>query len=160
MSAARRDVAPAALAAVARGQGSLARALGVPGEALAAARHLAWTALEAGRDDIARVLLEGCVALDEADRWSARALGELLLRTGQVQAALEVSHRAASAARAAGATDAGACLVAARALIASGRTSDAVGWLRAAHGDPTASRAVQRVAHAVADRIDGGNGPR
>lgn len=120
---------PRALAACVRGEMSLATACDVSAAALAAARSLAATCAEHGRDDLARAILEGCTALDEHDAWTWRSLARITLRLGDAAAAHGAAVRAAELARARGVVDADAILIVARASLCAGRREDARAWL-------------------------------
>src|SRR5258706_9164466 len=135
----------AAVAAVARGEASLASVSRAAPSALEGVERLASQLAHAGRDDLARTLLEGVVALDASRAGALRALAEASLRLSDPGAALD----AASRAHALSCGDAGAALVAARAALALGRRDDAKAWLRhAGAGDGT--RPVKRAARHLA----------
>ncbi len=123
---------PATLVACARGEQSLAAALAVPDEALAALRSMAARVAAAGRDDVATRLLEGCVALSPTDAWSWRALARCALRRGDVAAAHRAASQAVSLAQLRGRADAESCLLLSYALVAAGHTAEAGPWLDAA----------------------------
>jgi thioredoxin-like negative regulator of GroEL len=144
MSEPSQPPVPSMLAACARGEVSVAAAMGVSAEVLQGARSLAWLVAEAGRADLARTILEGCVALDEGDAWSYRTLSALALRMGDVDSAWRNASRAAALANARGDFDAEAALLVARSMIAAGRTEEARPWLSAAcqHAAPQKTRAT------------------
>jgi len=144
-----------ALGAAARGNMTLAAALAVPAEALAAARAMASLLAQHGREDAARVVLEGIVALDEHDAWSWRALATLALRRRDIGPAVEAATHAVQVARARGATDPEAALLLGRALLAAGRAPEAGTWLASAAADPHAPPAVRRTARAIGRRMRG-----
>ena len=73
MNATPQNATPQSLAACARGEITLAEACGVDRASLAAARTLAYLCSKQGRDDLARTILEGCVALDDRDPETFRA---------------------------------------------------------------------------------------
>ncbi|MCC7540528.1 MAG: tetratricopeptide repeat protein, partial [Deltaproteobacteria bacterium] len=67
---------------VARGSLPLRAFRGIPDEALAAVRVLGHQLAEAGRDDDARAVFAGLVALDPRDAYARTALATLCLRAG------------------------------------------------------------------------------
>lgn len=116
------------LLASARGEIALARVLGIPAEALQAARALAGALAAHGETDRARTILEGCLALDGGDFEAAVALAEMALERGDAAAAID----AAGQALAAGGGEARApraALLFARALLLAGERAHARAWL-------------------------------
>jgi len=100
------------------------RALGIPREALDAARTLARALAAHGETERARRMLEGCLALDPCDLESALALCDLALDRGDAGAALEAARAALSAGGGEGRAPA-AALRLARALLLAGRGDEA-----------------------------------
>ncbi len=102
-------------------------AFGVPDDALAAARQLAWRLMEAGRVDRARAILVGLAELSPSEPWAHEALAALALRRHDPEAALAHAAAALSESRAPSAVFAYA-----QALIASGHRVKARPFLREA----------------------------
>lgn len=148
-------LAPGVLEACARGEMSLSSAFGVPSDALAAARALAWRAARAGRPDLARTFARGCAALDPSDGWSRCLLASLALRAGD---AAEAQSAAAEAFRLAErgqrpAEAAAAALLLARALLARGERAQAAEWLRWLASAPGVPAGTGHAAAGVLGRI-------
>lgn len=135
---------PATLAACARGETTLAEAFAVSAEALGAARRLAHDVARGGREDLARVLLRGCVHLDPSDLWSLCALAELSLRAGDADTGRWAAARAAGLPGGDGRAE----LLAGRACLAQGQREEAARWLTVAAGSGTPR--VRRAASALA----------
>lgn len=104
----------------------LAEQLAVPKEALDAARHLAYSALRAGRRKDARFILEGCVGLDPHDTWSLSALAKLALYEGDFATAQQCAVTLNSMASA----DPSVGLLIAQILVAQHQNEEALGWLQ------------------------------
>ena len=131
------SVIPPALAACVRGEITLADACGVDRASLAAARTLAYLCSKQGREDLARTILEGCVALDDRDPETFRALAALSLRLGDAARARVAAERALGIER-----EPEAGLLFARSLVALGAWTDARAWLQyvVAEGKDTTAR--------------------
>jgi hypothetical protein len=137
----------------------LARALGIPTEALEAARALAVTLATHGERTRARRVLEGCLALDGGDFESAIALAELALSDGDAAGALDAAGRALAAGGGESrAPD--AALLFARALLLAGHRVEARAWLErlAASAGPERDQAallLERVSPSSSVQRDG-----
>ncbi len=114
------------LEACARGELGLREALGLAPEAVDAARALAARLSAARRPDLARVLLEGALALEPSS--GARLdLAELLIRQGEAE--LAFGHARAALESGPASTHSAAAFLAARACLSLGRGGDAGGYL-------------------------------
>jgi predicted Zn-dependent protease len=124
----------------------LARVLGIPGEAIDAARALARMLAAHGEVERAQRMLEGCLALDPGDLESALALADLALDRGDAAIALHAAERAVRTAGGESRSPA-AGLRFARALLLAGRGDEARACLArlAAAGETTAARILQRL---------------
>lgn len=107
---------------------ALARALGIPAEAISAARALARSLALHGEHERARRILEGCLALDAGDLESALELAELAIARADPSAALDAAGRALAAAGGE-LRSCEAALLFARALLLAGEIDEARGWL-------------------------------
>lgn len=114
--------------------------LGVPDDALEAARWLASQAASAGKLELAQRVLDGLVVLDPRNVPAAVLRAEVALRRGDAATAHEAAGRALQIAP----RDPAALLAYGRALLALGETADAQRWLgaAAAAGSPLARALV------------------
>jgi len=118
-----------ALESVARGELPLREALGLSSESVEAARALAAHVAAAGRPDLARVLLEGVVALEPTS--SARMdLARLMIRAGEAEQAWLHARRALESGPPS--ERSAAAFLAARACLSLGRLSEVGGYVRKA----------------------------
>lgn len=110
--------------------------LGVPDDALQAARWIAWQAAGAGRLELAQKVLDGLAVLDPRSAPTAVLRAEVALRRGDAPKAHEAAGRALQIAP----RDPAALLAYGRALLALGEVADARRWLgaAAAAGSPLA----------------------
>ena len=114
--------------------------LGVPDDALEAARWLAWQAAAAGKLALAARILEGLVVLEPRSLPAAVLRAEVALRRGDAPTAHEAAGRALQIEP----RDPAALLAYGRALLALGEAGDARRWLEAAAaaGAPLAARLI------------------
>lgn len=110
--------------------------LGVPDDALEAARWIAWQAASAGRLELAQRVLDGLAVVDPRNASTAVLRAEVALRRGDAPKAHEAAGRALQIAP----RDPAALLAYGRALLALGEVADAQRWLgsAAAAGSPLA----------------------
>jgi hypothetical protein len=144
------------LSAAARGETSLARARGLDEGDLDQLRALAAFAKGARRSDLARVILDGILALDPSRLDVHADLVLAALSDGDLDGARRAGALAEQAARAAGHAPPSLALAIARALLAGGQSADARAWLAVVVAAPDATSAERRAARALAAGLLGG----